>query len=131
MLFRIQGGKAQYSIDEGVTWENFSSGAVFIGTYSANTSIDVSAYGASSASQFLAVMKDSPWNAFVNWQHGSVANYWENAWGGVTAPTITLNGNILTLTVGSVSVSMSGSAGSSSVGTRNIDCDLYYIGDAS
>lgn len=130
MLFRIQGGKAQYSIDEGVTWENFSSGAVFIGTYSANTSIDVSAYGASSASQFLAVMKSLPWDAIVNWQHG-VANNWENAWCGVTAPTITLNDNILTLTVGSVSVAMTGSAGSSSTGTRNITCDLYFIGDVS
>lgn len=76
-------------------------------------------------------MKNSPWDAIVNWQHGSVANNWENAWCGVTAPTIALTNNILTLTVGSVSVQMTGSAGSSSVGTRNITCDLYFIGDAS
>lgn len=129
--FRNNNGTAQYSMDDGATWKNFSSGAVLVGTYSANTSIDVSAYGATSADQFMLV----PYTSKSSSSRGAVAtqqgNYWLDAEFTFYSGSLSLTNSTLSISLPSVTSyayvkSVQGTAGSQSTSAK-IPCRLYFI----
>lgn len=120
--------KYGYTIDD--VFYPFSKGAVLIGTYSSDTTINVSAYGAESANQFLAVCdtNSSVSNEWGNGQEGSYGMGWVHASANYIAPTISLSGNTLTLTVGKYYYQASAPSGSGNR-TTNLSTKLYYVGD--
>lgn len=116
----------------------FSSGAKLVGTYSNDTTINVSSYGASSASQFLAVSTSSK----------SISGYGSsNSWssdlqelylsGSYTPPSLSMNGNVLSITPATISASsylteLNNWQKPVRVSTSNsttLPTKLYYVGD--
>lgn len=106
-------GKYGYTI--GGTFHPFSSGAIYLGEYSANATIDVSALGATSASQFIAVPQA------VNYSRE------QGQGSGVYTLTYILNNPSMTLSNGVLSLSIA--TGSANYGTVTIPCKVYYVGD--
>ena len=120
--------KYGYTVD-GVFYP-FRKGAILVGTYSADTTIDVSDLGAESANQFLAVCDTSSnvSNEWGNGQEGSYGMGWVHASANYTAPTKSLSGNTLTLTVGKYYYQASAPSGGGNR-TTNLSTKLYYVGD--
>ena len=128
--FDYQNGKYGFNTDPergSSTFHPFNKGAILIGEYSANATIDVSALGATSASQFLAVCDTSTTAATSEWDHG------DNIRGGgtYTPPTLSLSNGTLTLTIGSLlgGVGHAGSWNNLLTTTVNLPCKVYYVGD--
>lgn len=122
--------KYGYTIDN--EFHPFSKGAVLIGTYSSDATIDVSAYGLTSASQFLAVC-DTDTNTSAEWGNGQEGNFgmgWLHAQAKYIAPTKSLSGSTLSLTVGKMTYSSQAPSGSGTA-TKKLPTTLYYVGDIS
>lgn len=103
-----------------------SGEAVLVGTYSSSTTIDVSAYGATSADQFIcSCMSTNPYCSVSLWNIASTG-----ASAGYTPPSVSLNGDKLTITVASVTcVGYYGSYGANTmVKTTNLPTSIYFIG---
>lgn len=132
LLFRIQGGKAQYSIDSGVTWKNFSSGAVLVGTYSANTSINVSAYGATSANQFLIVPQSLSGSPSYSRYTGATGDNISFSCS-FSSGSKSLSNNILSITAPTVSFSGTKKEGSANAfnisGSAVCSYSVYFMGN--
>jgi hypothetical protein len=121
--------KYGYTIDG--EFHPFSSGAIYLGEYSANTTIDVSDLGATSVDQFI--MSVTPTNISrtqtgVTWGANGGNAYCTASY---TAPTLALNNGTLTLTVGSLSAT-GGAVGNWYGGTSSSSTNkvkVYYVGD--
>ena len=105
-----------------------SGGAIYLGEFSSNTTINVSNLGATSSGQFIAVASGIG-TKVKNWQHGSVDNRWENGWTSYANPTLSLNDSTLTVNVGTLYVEMTGQAGSSGGASWNLPTKVYYVGN--
>lgn len=109
----------------------FTRSVALVGTYSVNTTVDVSAFGASSASEFIATCPTNTNTNSNGWyiQHVGTSGYCANS-GSYTAPTLSLSGNTLTVTVGRVGEShtIPSRNGSSS---KELITNVYYVGDVS
>lgn len=114
--------KYGYTIDG--TFHPFSSGAVHLGRYSANTTINVANLGATSKNQFLVVAHSGSWSAFSN--PGS-ANITSN--GGYSEATWSLSGNTLTITAPTVQGGHSCAGGAAYSGPHPCTYDVYFVGD--
>jgi hypothetical protein len=124
-----QNGKYGFTIDN--EFHPFNKGTIYLGEYSANTTIDVSDLGATSVDQFI--MSVTPTN--INQTQTNIT--WGATGGNAyctatyTAPTLALNNGTLTLTVGSLSATGGGVGnwygGTSASSTNKVK--LYYVGD--
>lgn len=107
-----------------------SGGAKYLGEYSADATIDVSELGATSASQFLAVAQ----NVTKTGSRTLDDTYYNRTWNttaSFTQPTLSLNGNSLTLTVGYCSAtSVVVNHETHSVSASN-KVKVYFVGDIS
>lgn len=109
-------------MDDGVTWKNFNSGAVLVGTYSSNATVNVSQYGATSANQFKVVCYQSKSTSMG----GGSGIYFSTYSLSFTAPSLSLSGNTLTVNVGKAKTQLDTS--STFVQTLNIPVQVYYVG---
>ncbi len=120
--------KYGYTIDD--IFYPFRKGAIYLGQYSADTTIDVSELGAKSADEFIAVAIPQNINASTNGSSGSSAGI-AKVTVTYTPPTLTLSDNILTIQVGSI-YGYGGGCGdwwlAASKTTNNI-VKVYYVGD--
>lgn len=124
--FDYQNGKYGYNTDPNRgagTFSPFSKGAVKVGSYTAATvNIDVSAYGATSADQFLVVqtgnISSQVWA--IQGGQGMTMQIWLYSY----KPTWTLNGN--TLTVNAPKARATGTNWFDE--TRYAAYDVYFIG---
>lgn len=126
-----QNSKYGFTVDG--TFHPFSSGAVLIGTYSANTTINVSAYGATSANQFILVPSQS-----VNGHNNTPVSVTGNqthvdCYGYFNLGSLSLSGSSLTITLPTCSgralgTEYSGYVFDVSSGGITIPCKLYFIG---
>jgi hypothetical protein len=116
-----QNGKYGFTVDN--EFHPFNQGTIYLGQYSANTTIDVSDLGATSDSQFLVAC-----DANASASHGfpafsisstHTANYFK--------PSVALSGdnNTLTLTVGILRITVA-TGGQSNT---SIPTSVYYVGD--
>lgn len=114
--------KYGYTIDG--TFYPFDKGAILVGTYSANTTIDVSDLDATSADQFIVVTNSGSASAFSNAGGSNITSQ-----SGYTPATLSLSNGILTLNVPRISVyhQASGGAGGPSYGLCS--CTVYYVGN--
>ena len=103
-----------------------SGGAVLIGTYSANTTIDVSAYGATSADQFLAVCDTTKQN-HISTATASSGGF--NATADYYPPSMTMSNSNLTVNVGTLRCRMADYAGMRGDATVQLSTKVYYVGD--
>lgn len=119
-------GKRGY-LDENGDFCPFSSGAVKIGTYSSNTTIDVSAYSPTSVNQFVAVAKANSGNV----TYGDNLSEARGLQLTFTPPSLSLSDNQLSVTMGNVYGRIydwwGGTRGTHSIW---VTCDVYYVGDA-
>lgn len=119
-------GKRGY-LDENGDFCPFSSGAVKIGTYSSNTTIDVSAYSPTSVNQFKAVAKANTGSV----TYGDNLSEARGLQLTFTPPSLSLSDNQLSVTIGNVYGRIydwwGGTRGTHSI---RIACDVYYVGDA-
>ncbi len=128
-----QNGKYGFVIDN--EFHPFSQGTVYLGEYSANTAINVSDLGATSADQFLVVPSS---------KGGSVQTYQDYGAGGslycyvscaYTTASITLTNGVLSITAPSISGSAShadasgASRGYATSASAIPTYKVYYIGD--
>ncbi len=100
------------------------SGTIYLGEYSANTTIDVSALGATSANQFLVTTEQGSLSFTVTGH----SHYTDNnmSWGsGYNKATLSLNNSILSLTVPYLTGSFSPWYNTSG----RLTCKVYYVGD--
>lgn len=109
---------------------NFSSfGAKLVGTYSSNTSINVSSLNATSASQFLLVPYTSQ-NASVGYAQGPY--YGVGSKCEFTPGSLSLSGNTLSITLPKASgtwvINGYESQGSAQI---TVACKLYFVGEIS
>lgn len=111
--------KYGYTIDN--EFRPFSSGAILLGEYSANTTIDVSALGVTSADQFLLVPSQSKQYG-QSYSSGGPHPYY---YGSFALGNLSLNDNVLTVTLPSISGGQSGWV--TSGGT--VPSKVYYVGD--
>ena len=132
----MQNGKMGY-LDPNGNFKGFSGGAIYLGEYSANTTIDVSALGATSADQFLFV------DGSKNTSGSNTGYFYEREYGAVrgnasiTPPTATLTNGTLNLTVGVLHMDAtayttyysSWEARCSTSQNVAIPCKVYYVGD--
>lgn len=119
--FAYDNTKSKYGYTIDGTFYPFSGGgAIYLGQYSADTTIDVSDLGATSVDQFLIVC---PTNGSASGYYQGAAIYNVSASATYTAPTITLANDTLTLTVGKVTCGMQHS------GVTNLATQVYYVGD--
>ena len=105
-----------------------SGGAKLVGTYSSNTTIDVSSYGATSASQFLAVAQSS---SSASGQVHALQACYVTCYAYYTPPSLSLSGNTLSVTCGIVrgySAGISGQAGGFD-STTTLTTKVYFVGD--
>ena len=102
-------------------------GAKLVGTYSSNATVDVSAYGATSASQFLAVITSSSGSSASGYTQGIPSNGYYTISSSVTMPSLTLNGNSLAVNVGYNTFSVSGVVNRTD--SVNNAVKVYYVGD--
>lgn len=126
--FDYQNGKYGYNTDPSRgagTFSPFSSGITKIGTYSANTTIDVSQFGAQSVDEFIVVPKTL---RLYNFPPRAISGYFAMGTGYVE-PVLTLsnNNNTLNLTVPKARATENNDPGT----YADLTCDLYYIGDKS
>ena len=100
-----------------------------IGNYSSNANVDVSSYGASSASQFIAFPTSSGGasGSGGSGHTGSFGMGWINASASYAAPSLSLSGNTLRISPAYVSCSANAPSGSCS-GSRAITTSVYYVG---
>ena len=125
-------GKYGYTIDG--TFYPFSGGAIYLGQYSANTTIDVSDLGATSADQFvMSCPTNDSWSrtgssgAYTGWSSLSASCSY-------TAPTLALNDGVLAITVGLLqgkgrTGNSDGGTISNFTGTKQLATNIYYVGD--
>ena len=104
------------------------SGLKYVGKWTAPNSVDVSAYGATSVNQFIAVptgsfSKDYDWSSNAEGKFGMGKNYTTLKF---TNGSGSLNGNLLTFTPPSMYAS-SWSQGGSGNATVYIPCNVYFI----
>ncbi len=103
---------------------------ILIGTYHANTSIDISSYSSKSESSFLAIPSGSASAHTGQVNPGEAGN--AIAEGSYNAPSITISGNNLNLTVASFDLTCSKRYLSTRTGRAfgggSIATSLYYIG---
>ena len=128
--FAYSSSKGKYGYEINGQFYPFSNGAVLIGTYSSDTTINVSAYGATSSSQFLAVC-DTDTNTSAEWGSGKEGNFgmgWLHAQAKYIAPTKSLSGSTLSLTVGKMTYSSQAPSGSGTA-TKKLPTSVYYVGD--
>ncbi len=125
-----QNSKYGFTVDG--TFHPFSSGAVLIGTYSANTTIDVSAYGATSANQFLIVpnsLSGSP--SFSRYTGATGDNISFSC--SFSSGSKTLSNNNLNITAPTVSFSGTKKEGSANAfniaGSAVCPYSVYFIGN--
>jgi len=104
----------------------FKSGAELVGTYSSNTTVNVSSYGANSASQFVLVPYQSKTVTATCRTYVQAQFYGIHADGIYTNGVLSLSNNRLTVTLPTVKVSLA--AAESPVAESAIPCKLYYIG---
>ena len=132
--FDYQNGKYGYNTDPSRgagTFSPFSGGgAKLIGTYTSTTNIDVSAYGATSASQFLAVAQSVSTSTASQYIEGVSSYGYKSASCSFSAPSLSLSGTTLRLTIGSVSGSGSVTNVTASASTNN-RVKVYFVGDIS
>lgn len=131
--FRNNNGTAQYSMDDGVTWKNFSQGAVLIGTYSSNTTVDVSAYGATSVNQFLLVPSSSTSSSATPVGFSAQqANYIVYADLSISPGSLSLSGTTLSVTLPSATATGKVGIAPTYLGTtsttKRIPCRVYFVG---
>ena len=100
-----------------------------IGTYTSNTTINVSSYNASSTSEFLAVASSGSagYNGIIA-AYGSAQILYNTIT--FTSPTLSLSGDTLTVTVAKISGTHTWHDGSAS-GSANISTKVYYVGKIS
>lgn len=111
--------KYGYTIDN--EFYPFSSGTIYLGEYSANATIDVSALGATSADQFLLVPNfNGGGTYFVNGAIVTSVN---------TIGTLSLSNNVLTITLPSYSGHYYQSGTDFNFWDTKMPCKLYYVGD--
>ena len=114
--------KYGYVIDG--TFHPFSSGAVHLGRYSANTTINVANLGATSKDQFLVVGHGGSWQAFSNPGSANITSS-----GGYNEATWSLSGNTLTVTAPTVAGGHSCAGGAAYSGPHACSYDVYFVGD--
>lgn len=102
----------------------FSSGAVHLGRYSANETIDVTGLGATSANQFLVTTASGNASAFSSAGGSNISSS-----SGYTPATLSLSGNTLTVTAPKVSVYHQASGGAGGPSYGNCTYDVYFVGD--
>ncbi len=107
---------------------NVKGAAIYLGEYTANTTIDVSNLGATSADQFIAVC-DTSGGSYKHIGYNSV-NY-ANGYGTYQAPTMSYSSNTLTLNVGRIvtTISSNGSGEISGNGNVALSTKVYYVGN--
>ena len=133
--FAYDNTKSKYGYTIDGTFYPFSGGgAIYLGQYSADTTIDVSDLGATSADQFvMSCPTNDSWTrtgasgAYTDWSSLS-------AWCSYTAPTLALNDGILTITVGSLygrgrTGNSDGGTISNFTGTKQLATNIYFVGD--
>lgn len=110
----------------------FSGGAKLVGTYTDNATINVSSYGATSVNQFVCAFTGSSkevtngGNSF----EGSGAVYgWAKSI--FTPPSLRLDGNYLSLTIGTAVAQGGGGAWPTHTATIKMPIKIYYVGDVS
>lgn len=105
-------------------------GAKLVGTKYSNGTFDVSAYGATSASQFIAVCSSS---SSASGQVHALQACYVTCYAYYTPPSLSLSGNTLNVTCGKVraySPGISGQAGGFDQ-TSNLTTKIYFVGDIS
>lgn len=106
-------------------------GVIKIGTYNTTTDIDVSSYNASSVDEFLCTVDSGaqPTGTSFYWQQRTYPDYsdYQSYGASMSAPTLSLNGNTLTVTPAIVHATASGTE--SYDHTANASCSVYYVGN--
>ena len=128
--FDYQNGKYGFNTDPdrgASTFHPFKKGAIYLGEYSANTTINVSALSPESAAQFLLVPSQ---NASTNSTYAQGPYYDVGSRVAFTNGTLSLSGNTLTVTLPTAlgSAVINGYADHNTV-TVTIPCKVYYVGD--
>ena len=95
-----------------------------IGTYTANTTVDVSSTGATSASQFIGVCESKEVDKTAYWGSG-YSNI--TARGVYTKPSFSLSGSTLTVNVGTLATYQVGT--NAGWETGNLTTTVYFIGN--
>ena len=107
-----------------------SGGAKLVGTYSSDTTINVSAYGAKSANEFLLVPSQNASGSYNGWVGDVTSPHSSTTY---TNFSLSLNGNTLRLSVPKVTTQVRGGHSGMWAGdiNFNVPCNLYYVGDIS
>ena len=109
------------------------SAGSLVGTYSSNTTVNVSSYGATSASQFVLVPSSA--NSTSNHQTPNTNQYLGHYYNGVSVSigSLRLSGTTLTVTLPTATgtsscINASGGTFASGSASVSIPCKVYYIG---
>ena len=103
-----------------------STEATLVGTYSSNTSIDISSYSNKTVEAFY-VKIDSGSASCGNASTGTIGSIRGSC--SFSPPSISISGDTLSLVVGRLSISASSMTGAGSCsGASNVSTSLYYIG---
>lgn len=113
----------------------FSSGAKLVGTYAANTTVDVSAYGATNINQFLLVPYQTASGSGWNSAYSDASTINNNLSVTFTIGSLSLSGNTLSITLPvASSYSLNSNSGGYFLNTsasKSLPCKLYFVGDIS
>ena len=131
--FDYQDGKYGFNTDPdrgSSTFHPFEKGAILLGEYSANATIDVSALGATSVSQFIVNCPTTKTDTHTSGTHtgwGDNPIEWSCTY---TPPSLSLSGNTLTLSVGNIHYG--GHTSNTAIYNWtdvSIPCRVYFVGD--
>ena len=102
-------------------------GAKLVGTYSSNTTVDVSSYGATSANEFLLVPSQNTSGSYLGYV-GDVSS--PHSWSYYVNSNMQLTNNSLSLTLPRVNTNVRGGYTGMWAGDISfyVPCSLYYVG---